>query len=98
MDIAESHGAIILLAWEGKQDFAELIDCTSKPEATGLLPYSGLLCQTWLSSNQSPYAHAVNLNLGDTLGTLGDVSGAESGRFHGLVAARSPPESLVAEV
>jgi hypothetical protein len=98
MDSPESHGATVLLAWEGKQDFAELIDYTAKLEAAGLLPYSGLLHQTWFSRNQSPYAHAVNLNLVANLGNLGDGSWAESGRFQGLVAAIPPPGELVVEV
>ena len=78
MDIAESYGATVLLAWEGKQGFAELIDYTSRLEAAGLSPLSALLYQTWLSRNQSPYAHAVNFNLGATLSNLGDISGAEA--------------------
>jgi hypothetical protein len=98
MHIAESQGAIVLLAWEGKQDFAKLIDCTATLGAACFLPCSGLLCRAWLSRNQYLYAHAANFNLGNTLGNLGDVSGAESGRFQGLLAALPPPESLVAGV
>ena len=78
MDIAESYGATVLLAWEGKQDFAELIDYTAKLESAGLAPLSALLYQTWLNRNQSPYAHAVNFNLGATLSNLGDLAGAEA--------------------
>jgi predicted O-linked N-acetylglucosamine transferase (SPINDLY family) len=78
MDIAESYGATVLLAWEGKQDFAELIDYTAKLESAGLAPLSALLYQTWLNRNQSPYAHAVNFNLGATLSNLGDIPGAEA--------------------
>ena len=78
MDIAESYGATVLLAWEGKQDFAELIDYAAKLESAGLAPLSALLYQTWLNRNQSPYAHAVNFNLGATLSNLGDLAGAEA--------------------
>lgn len=78
MEIAESFGATVLLAWEGKQPFVELIDYTSRLESAGLLPLSALLYQTWLTRNQSPYAHAVNFNLGATLNTLGDTAGAEA--------------------
>jgi predicted O-linked N-acetylglucosamine transferase (SPINDLY family) len=78
MDIAESFGATVLLAWEGKQPFVQLIDYTSRLESAGLLPLSALLYQTWLTRNQSPYAHAVNFNLGATLNTLGDTAGAEA--------------------
>lgn len=78
MEIAESFGATVLLAWEGKQPFVELIDYTSRLERAGLLPLSALLYQTWLTRNQSPYAHAVNFNLGATLSNLGDMAGAEA--------------------
>lgn len=78
MEIAESFGATVLLAWEGKQPFVELIDYTSRLEAAGLLPLSALLYQTWLTRNPSPYSHAVNFNLGATLNTLGDTAGAEA--------------------
>ena len=78
MEIVESFGATVLLAWEGKQPFVELIDYTSRLESAGFLPLSALLYQTWLTRNQSPYAHAVNFNLGATLNTLGDTAGAEA--------------------
>jgi predicted O-linked N-acetylglucosamine transferase (SPINDLY family) len=78
MEIVESFGATVLFAWEGKQPFVELIDYTSRLERAGLLPLSALLYQTWLTRNQSPYAHAVNFNLGATLNTLGDTAGAEA--------------------
>jgi predicted O-linked N-acetylglucosamine transferase (SPINDLY family) len=78
MEIVESFGAKVMLAWEGKQDFAELIEYTARLEAADLLPLSALLYQTWLTRNQSPYAHAVNFNLGATLSNLGDTAGAEA--------------------
>lgn len=78
MEIVEGFGAAVLLAWEGKQPFVELIDYTSRLESAGLLPLSALLYQTWLTRNESPYAHAVNFNLGATLNTLGDAAGAEA--------------------
>jgi predicted O-linked N-acetylglucosamine transferase (SPINDLY family) len=74
----ESFGTTILLAWEGKQPFFDLIAYTSRLESAGLLPLSALLYQTWLTRNQSPYNHAVNFNLGATLNTLGDTVGAEA--------------------
>ena len=78
MELVEGYGATVLLAWEGKQPFVELIDYASRLEGAGLLPLSALLYQTWLSRNPSPYAHAVNFNLGVTLNTLGDLAGAEA--------------------
>ncbi len=78
MEIVESFGATVMLAWEGKQDFAELIGFAARLEAAGLSPLSALLYQTWLTRNQSPYAHAVTFNLGATLSNLGDTAGAEA--------------------
>jgi predicted O-linked N-acetylglucosamine transferase (SPINDLY family) len=78
MEIAESYGATVMLAWEGKLPFVELIDFTSRLESAGLQPLAALLYQTWLNRNPSPYAHAVNFNLGATLNTLGDTAGAEA--------------------
>lgn len=78
MDIAERYGATVLQAWEGKLPFVELIDYTSRLEGAGLQPLAALLYQTWLNRNPSPYAHAVNFNLGATLNTLGDTAGAEA--------------------
>ena len=78
MDIAERYGATVLQAWEGKLPFVELIDYTSRLEGAGLQPLAALLYQTWLNRNPSPYAHAVNFNLGATLNTLGDIAGAEA--------------------
>jgi predicted O-linked N-acetylglucosamine transferase (SPINDLY family) len=78
MDIAERYGATVLQAWEGKLPFVELIDYTSRLEGADLQPLAALLYQTWLNRNPSPYAHAVNFNLGATLNTLGDTAGAEA--------------------
>jgi predicted O-linked N-acetylglucosamine transferase (SPINDLY family) len=87
MDIAESYGATVMLAWEGKQDFAQLIDYTARLESAGLSPLSVLLYQTWLGRTQSPYAHAVNFNLGATLSNLGDLAGAETVYRRAIVMA-----------
>lgn len=78
MEIAERYGATVLQAWEGKLPFVDLIDFTSRLEGAGLQPLAALLYQTWLNRNPSPYAHAVNFNLGATLNNLGDTAGAEA--------------------
>lgn len=78
MEIAENFGTTVLAAWEGRLEFAELIDYTTRLESTGLSPLAAVLYQTWLSRTQSPYAHAVNFNLGATLSNLGDLVGAEA--------------------
>lgn len=93
MEIAESYGATVMLAWEGKLPFVELIDYTSRLEGAGLQPLAALLYQTWLNRNPSPYAHAVNFNLGATLNTLGDTAGAEAAyrRAIGIAPAFAQP-------
>lgn len=78
MEIAENFGSTVLTAWEGKLAFPELIDFTSRLESAGLSPLAAVLYQTWLSRTPSPYAHAVNFNLGATLSNLGDLAGAEA--------------------
>lgn len=65
-------------AWQGKLDFAQLIDCASQMEAHQLRPLSAVLYQTWLSRNTSPYAYAAYFNLGTTLSNEDDFSGAEA--------------------
>lgn len=73
----ESFATNILLAWQGKLDFYQLIDCASKLEAKKLAPLAAVLYQTWLKRVQSPYAHAAYFNLGATLSNEGDFVGSE---------------------
>lgn len=75
--IEQNFSSNLLLAWYGKLDFPQLIDCASKLEEENLGPLTAVLYQTWLKRNQSPYAHAVYFNLGVTLGNEGDVLGSE---------------------
>ena len=65
-------------AWQGKLDFAQLIDCASQMEARQLRSLSAILYQTWLSRNASPYAYAAYFNLGTTLSNEDDFAGAEA--------------------
>jgi predicted O-linked N-acetylglucosamine transferase (SPINDLY family) len=78
MEIAEKFGSTVLAAWEGKLEFPELIDFAGRLELAGHSPLAAVLYQTWLSRTTSPYAHAVNFNLGATLANLGDLAGAEA--------------------
>jgi len=87
MEIAEGYGSSVLSAWEGKLTFPELIERTARLESTGLSPLAVVLYQTWLSRTNSPYAHAVNFNLGATLANLGDVAGAEAAYRRALAMA-----------
>jgi len=68
----------VLLAWNGKLGFPELITYAAELEAQGAAPLSVVLYQTWLSRTESPYAHAVNFNLGATLSNLNDLVGAQA--------------------
>lgn len=87
MEIAENFGSTILTAWEGKLTFPELIDVTARLESAALSPLAAVLYQTWLSRTVSPYAHAVNFNLGSTLTNLGDLAGAEAAYRRALTMA-----------
>ena len=75
--VEENFATNILLAWQGKLDFPQLIDCASQLEAKKLGPLAAVLYQTWLKRNQSPYIHAAYFNFGATLTNEGDLAGAE---------------------
>ena len=78
MTVEESFSSNILLAWQGKLDFSQLINCAAQLEANKLSPLAAVLYQTWLSRTQSPYAHAAYFNLGAMLTNEGDLTGAEA--------------------
>jgi predicted O-linked N-acetylglucosamine transferase (SPINDLY family) len=78
MTFEESFSSNILLAWQGKLDFSQLINCAGQLEANKLSPLAAVLYQTWLSRTQSPYAHAAYFNLGAMLTNEGDLTGAEA--------------------
>ena len=77
MNVEESFATNVLLAWQGKLDFPQLIECASQLEAKKLGPLAAVLYQTWVKRNQSPYSHAVYFNLGATLSNEGDFAGGE---------------------
>jgi predicted O-linked N-acetylglucosamine transferase (SPINDLY family) len=77
VNVEESFATNVLLAWQGKLDFSQLIECASQLEAKKLGPLVAVLYQTWVKRNQSPYAHAVYFNLGATLTNEGDFTGGE---------------------
>jgi len=87
MEIAENFGSTVLTAWEGKLTFPELIDFAARLESASLSSLAAVLYQTWLSRTASPYAHAVNFNLGATLSNLGDLVGAEAAYRRALAMA-----------
>jgi predicted O-linked N-acetylglucosamine transferase (SPINDLY family) len=76
--VEENFAADILLAWQGKLDFYQLIDAASKLEARKLGPLAAVLYQTWVGRAQSPYVHAAYFNLGATLSNEGDFAGSEA--------------------
>jgi predicted O-linked N-acetylglucosamine transferase (SPINDLY family) len=65
-------------AWNGVLEFPELIGYAGELEAANNSPLAAVLYQTWLTRNESPYAYAVNFNLGVTLSNAGDLNGAEA--------------------
>lgn len=73
----DSYASAITQAWNGKLEFPTLIDSCTKLEASGSGPLAAVLYQTWLARNNSPYAYAVNFNLGVTLSNLGDLAASE---------------------
>lgn len=75
---ADNYVDVLLRAWHGKLEFAQLIDCASQMEARQLRSLSAVLYQTWLSRTPSPYAYAAYFNLGVTLSNEDDFPGAEA--------------------
>ena len=73
----ENFVSVVLHAWQGKLEFAQMLDCASQMEARKLGPLAAVLYQTWLSRNPSPYAYAAYFNLGVTLFNEGDLPGSE---------------------
>jgi predicted O-linked N-acetylglucosamine transferase (SPINDLY family) len=69
---------IIMRAWRGDLEFAQLIDCANQLESRKLAPLSAILYQTWLGRTSSPYAYAAYFNLGVTLSNLDDFPNAEA--------------------
>ncbi len=74
----EQFASTMLKAWHGNLGFPELIEFSASLENQKLGPLAAVLYQTFLSRTQSPYAHAVNFNLGVTLANENDLAGAEA--------------------
>jgi predicted O-linked N-acetylglucosamine transferase (SPINDLY family) len=74
----ENFVEIIMRAWQGQLDFAQLIDCASQMDSRKLSPLSAVLYQTWLSRTNSPYSYAAYFNLGVTLSNLDDFPNSEA--------------------
>jgi tetratricopeptide (TPR) repeat protein len=74
----ENFVDILMRAWSGQLEFAQVIDCAAQMDARKLNPLSAVLYQTWLSRTSSPYAYAVYFNLGVTLSNLDDFPNAEA--------------------
>lgn len=74
----ENFVDIVMRAWNGQLEFAQLIDCAAQMDAKKLSPLSVVLYQTWLARTPSPYAYAAYFNLGVTLSNLDDFPNAEA--------------------
>jgi predicted O-linked N-acetylglucosamine transferase (SPINDLY family) len=77
MPAADQFASTVMLAWNGKLTFPELIGGASELETEGFSELAAVLYQTWLARVVSPYAHAVHFNLGVTLANVNDLAGAE---------------------
>ena len=74
----ENYVSVVMQAWQGKLEFAQLLDCAAQMEARKLGPLAAVLYQTWLNRNPSPFAYAGYFNLGVTLANEDDFVGAEA--------------------
>lgn len=86
-DNAARMGALLLSAWRGEMPFPQLVDEAGRLGADGLAPLAAVLYRTWLSRNHSPYAHAVQFNLGVLLSSLDDLPGAQQAYEQALALA-----------
>lgn len=78
MAIEDRFTPAVLLAWQGKLAFPELLALATDLENANLRGLAIVLYQTWLKRTQSPYAHAVYFNLGAALSNENDLEGAMS--------------------
>ncbi|WP_394788907.1 tetratricopeptide repeat protein [Rhodoferax sp.] len=83
----ELFASAVLRAWRQELEFSELIDCTSQLEAQKLGPLAIVLYQTWLTRTDSPYAYAVNFNLGVSLSNENDLAGAKAAYLRAIAIA-----------
>ena len=89
MTATPDYASKLLLAWQGKLDFFELLNFTSGLEAKGMPPLAAVAYQTCLKRNKTPSDHFVYFNLGATLSTEGDLPGANEAYRQAILLAPS---------
>ena len=60
MPVTDQFASNVMLAWNGKLSFPDLIGSASELELQGFPQLAAVLYQTWLARVDSPYAHAVH--------------------------------------
>lgn len=70
--------SILMLTWEGKLAFPDVVGHAAQLEAIGQTPLSVVLYETWLRRNESKFAHFAQFNLGVALFNVGETDKAES--------------------
>lgn len=87
MAVEERFASLVLLAWQGKLDFSQMLEVAAEFEAAGQAPLGIVLYQTWLKRTPSPYAHIAQFNLGAMLSNANDLTGAEEAYRQAMVLA-----------
>ena len=67
----------VLLAWDRKLAFSELLSTATQLEAEGKAPLSAVLYRTWLERNETSHDQYIYFNLGVVLFNLNDLKGAK---------------------
>ena len=74
----DRYAKTVLLAWQGKLEFSQLLDYAATLEADKEGVLAAVLYDTWVRRNpSSPFVHAVYFNLGAVLSNVGEFVAAE---------------------
>ncbi len=92
MPVVEQFASNVMLAWNGKLTFPELISRASELQAEGFVELAAVLYQTWLARVESPFAHAVQFNLGVALASVNDLAGAEAAYRNAMAIVQNFPQ------
>jgi len=74
----DRYAKTVLLAWQGKLEFSQLLDYAAALEANKQGALAAVLYDTWVRRTQtSPFVHAAYFNLGAVLSNAGELVAAE---------------------
>ena len=76
MSNADAYVAALNAAWDGKLELAQVITVAEQLAQAQQVPLAAVLYQTWLQHTDSPFAHAIQFNLGALLANHGDLDAA----------------------